>query len=137
MDCTPLPVEWANEPSPDTCIPIPNTACYPEIDTGATVARYPACLASWGTPPFKCAPWPTLGDGQEFVVLTVDDCSYNVNIESLEACPDSIEIKYFVNYTCAVCDAKRSNFRVLVLPRDSRPVVAISQGTFFGPCFSP
>ena len=135
--CTPLPVEWANEPSPDTCIPIPNTACYPEIDTGVTVARYPACLTSWGAPPSECAPWPALIEGQEFVVLTLDDCSYNVNIESLELCGDSIQIKYYAQGTCSSCDGKRSHFRVLVLPRDSRPVVAVSKPTAMPPCPPP
>jgi len=135
--CAPLPVEWAQEPAPGTCPPIPNPACYPEIDTGVTVARYNACLVSWSVPPSKCTGWPTLGDGQEFVILEMDDCSYNVNIESLESCADHIQINYLINYTCSTCDGKRSNLRVLVLPRDSRPVVAVSQGTFFGPCFSP
>lgn len=136
-DCTPLPVEWAKEPSPDGCPPISNTACYPEIDTGVAVARSNACLVSWGVPPAKCAGWPRLSDGQEFVVLTVDDCSYNVTIESLESCVDSIQIDYRVQGTCTSCDGKRSNFRVLVLPRDSRPVVAVSQGIVMPPCPPP
>ena len=137
LDCTPLPVEWAKEPSPDTCMPITNTACYPEIDAGVTVARSNSCLVSWGSPPFQCSMWPTLGDGQEFVVLTVDNCSYNVTIESLGAGADSIQIKYLVQGTCSSCDGKRSNFRVLVLPRDSRPVVAVSQGIIMPPCPPP
>jgi hypothetical protein len=136
-DCTPLPVEWAKEPSPDACRPISNTACIPEIDVGATVARENACLVSWGVPPSKCAGWPRLSDGQEFVVLTVDDCSYNVTIESLEACADSIQIEYRVQGTCTSCEGQRSNFRVLVLPRDSRPVVAVSQGIVMPPCPPP
>ena len=70
-------------------------------------------------------------------MLTVDDCSYDVTIERLEACADSIQIEYRFQGTCSACDGKRSNLRVLVLPRDSRPVVAVSLGTLFGPCFSP
>ena len=136
-DCTQLPVEWAEEPSPDACRPITNPACYPEIDTGVIVARYGSCLASWGAPPFQCVGWPTLGDGQEFVILTVDDCSYNVTVESLEACADGIQIKYLVQGTCSSCDGTRSNLRVLVLPRDSHPVVAVSQGIIMPPCPPP
>ena len=137
VDCTSLPVEWAKEPSPDACRPISNTACYPEIDTGVVVSRYNSCLVSWGAPPFQCTAWPTLGDGQELVVLTVDDCSYDVTIESLEACADSIQIEYRVQGTCSSCDGKRSNLRVLVMPRDARPVVAVSQGIVMPPCPPP
>lgn len=135
--CTPLPVEWLEEPRPNACHPIPNPACYPAIDVGAIVARYGACLVSWGVPPFQCAVWPSLGDGQEFVVLTVEDCSYNVSIESLESCADRIQVKYLVQGTCSSCDGKRSKYRVLVLPRDARPVVAVSQGIVMPPCLPP
>ena len=135
--CTPLAVEWLKEQVPSVCRPISNAACYPEIDTGVIVARYNSCLVSWGSSPFQCAGWPTLGDSQEFVVLTVDDCSYNVNIESLKSCTDSIQIEYRVQATCSACDGKRSNFRVLVLPRDSRPVVAVSLGIVIPPFLPP
>ena len=135
--CTQLPIEWAEEPSPAVCRPISNTACYPEIDTGVIVARYNSCLVSWGSSPIQCSGWTTLGDGQEFVVLTVDDCSYDVTIESLEACADSIQIEYRVQGTCSSCDGNRSNFRVLVLPRDARPVVAVSRGIVMPPCPPP
>jgi hypothetical protein len=131
--CTPLAVEWLKEQGPSVCSPISNTACYPEIDTGVILARYNACLVSWGSSPFQCSGWPTLGDGQQFVVLTVDDCSYDVTIENLEACADSIQIAYRVQGTCSSCDGKRSNFRVLVLPRDVRPVVAVSRGIVMPP----
>ena len=135
--CTPLAVEWLKEQVPSVCRPISNTACYPEIDSGVIVARYNSCLVSWGSPPVQCAGWPTLGDGQEFVVLTVDDCSYDVTIESMEACADSIQIEYRVQGSCSSCDGKRSNLRVLVLPRDARPVVAVSQGIVMPPCPPP
>jgi len=69
------------------------------------------------------------GRWQEFVVLTVDDCSHNVTIESLEPCADSIQIEDRVQGTCSSCDGKRSNLRVLVLPRDAHTVVAVSQGS--------
>jgi hypothetical protein len=135
--CTPLPVEWLEEPTPYACHPISNSACYPAIDVGAMVARYNACLVSWGATPLQCAGWSSLADGQEFVVLTVEDCGYDVTIESLEACADSIQVKYLLQGTCSSCDGKRSNFRVLVLPRDARPVVAVSQGTVMPPCPPP
>jgi hypothetical protein len=135
--CTPLPVVWLEEPPSNTCHPVSNSACYPEVDVGAMVARYNACLMSWAMTSPQCAAWPTLGDGQEFVVLTVEDCGYGVTIESLEVCADSIQVKYLVQGTCSSCDGKRSNFRVLVLPRDARPVVAVSQGTVMPPCPPP
>ena len=78
-----------------------------------------------------------MGDGQEFVVLTVDDCSNDVIIERVEACAESIQIEYRVLGTCWSCDGKRSNFRVLVLPRDARPVVATSRGIVIPPCILP
>jgi hypothetical protein len=135
--CTSLPVEWSEEIHPYACPPIANRACDPAMDVGATVARYNACLVSWGSVLFQCVGWPTLKDGQEFVVLTVEDCSYDVTIESLESCADSIQVEYLVQGTCSPCDGKRSNFRVLVLPRDARPVVAVSRGTVMPPCPPP
>jgi hypothetical protein len=81
--------------------------------------------------------WPRLEDTQELVVLRVEDCSFNVNIESLLACPDSIQIEYVEQGTCSTCNSTRSSFRVLVLPRDPRPVVAVSRGTIIPPCLPP
>jgi hypothetical protein len=138
IGCTTLPVAWLDEPSTIVCPPTSSPAqCSGDIDKGAVVARSFECVYAWGLVEFSCAMWPRLDDTQEFVVLEVDDCSYGMTIQRLEACADSIQIEYLQGGTCWSCDGKRSSLRVLFLPRDPRPVVAISQGTIFPPCLPP
>ena len=135
--CTSLPVTWLDEPSAIVCPPSAATSACAANDVGAVVARSSECLSSWGLIPVQCIMWPSLDDAQELVVLKVEDCSENILVTSLLACADHIQIEYYDMGTCSSCDGKRSNLRVLVLPRDPRPVIAVSSGIIFPPCLPP
>ena len=135
--CTSLPVTWLDEPSAIVCPPSAATSACAANDVGAVVARSSECLSSWGLIPFQCIMWPSLDDAQEFVVLKVEDCNGTIQVMSLLACADHIQIEYYELGTCSSCNGQRSYLRVLVLPRDARPVIAVSLGGIFPPCLPP
>jgi hypothetical protein len=135
--CLSLPVTWLDEPSPMVCPPSATTSACAGNDVGAVVARSTECIDSWGEIPYQCAGWPSPDNAQEFVVLRVDDCSYRVDILTLQACADHIQVAYQQYGTCSLCEGKRSTLRVLILPRDPRPVVAVSTGIIMPPCLPP
>ena len=135
--CTSLPVTWLDEPSPIVCPPDATTSACAGNDVGAVVARSFECISSWGAIPYQCKMWPSLDDSQEFVVLKVDYCAYGIDVQSLQACADHIQIEYYQRDMCSSCDGKRSSLRVLILPRDPRPVIAVSLGTIVPPCLPP
>jgi hypothetical protein len=41
------------------------------------------------------------------------------------ACSDHIDVSYVTRGTCQLCDEMRSDLRAFILPRDSRPVIAV------------
>jgi hypothetical protein len=137
--CTSLPVTWLDEPSPMVCSPSASPTACAGNDVGAVVARSSECVQAWawGLIPDQCLLWPSLDNAQEFVVLKVDDCSYRINVLTLQACADHIQIEHQQYGTCSACDGTRSDLRVLILPRDARPVVAVSKGIIMPPCLPP
>ena len=135
--CSSLPVTWLQEPALNVCPPSATDSACAGNDVGAVVARSTQCVDSWATVPYQCAGWPSLDDSQEFVVLEAEDCSYKIYVQTLQACADHIQIEYRQNGTCSPCDGQHSPLRVLVLPRDPRPVVAVSLGIIQPPCLPP
>jgi hypothetical protein len=134
--CTPLQATALADPDYGACPATADTAACVASDIGAGVARSADCIASWGAIPFQCSNWPVLPAGQEFVVLTVSDCSFTIFIESAVACADHIEISYIEEGHCTSCDSMHSTMRAFSLPLDSRPVIA-SGRSIMPPCIPP
>ena len=134
--CTPLAATALPDPSVTACPATEATAACAASDVGAVVARSEECIGSWGAIPFQCSYWPIPPAGQEFVVLTVSDCSFGIYIESVLACADHIEIDYIESGTCSACDGMHSTMRMFSLPLDVRPVIA-SGRIEMPPCILP
>ena len=123
--CIPLPVTWLPEPSFGVCPPSEAVEACAAGDVRAVVARSEECRRAWGDIPTACAMWQPFADDEEIVVLKLANCTDVVETLTASACSDHIDVSYVTRGTCQLCDQMRSDLRALILPRDSRRVIAV------------